>query len=108
MVMSASTDSLVITQTIRNTLDFLSEMLHDVDEGPAKTQMVDDHCNILVKTIGGLKSDLPDATAALKLTRSNTQIFGAANVERLRQAINRSTDDVSQSSKTQKMHHDTQ
>ena len=72
-------------------MNFLTEMLEGVEDGPAKTSMVGDHCNVLIKTIGGLQIDLPDATSAMKLVRSTKTILGDTNVELIRQAITRSS-----------------
>ena len=72
-------------------MNFLTEMLDGVEDSPAKTSMVGDHCNVLIKTIGGMQIDLPDATSAMKLVRSNKTILGDTNVEMIRQAITRSS-----------------
>ena len=93
-VIAMATPTGTLTGTVLNTINYLNEMLHGVEDGPAKTGMIDDNCRNLIKMIGGLTFDLPDATSAMKLARESTPMLSSENVEHIRLAITRSSGTV--------------
>ena len=61
-----------LTASVNEMINYLDEILADVEDTPEKTSMINDQITTLVKSFANEKSDLPDATQALKMVRENT------------------------------------
>ena len=81
-----------LAASIQETINYLDEILADAEDSAEKTNTIADHITTLIKSIANEQSDLPDATQALKIVRENATMLGQDNIDRLRNAIARSTD----------------
>ena len=81
-----------LTASVNETINYLEEVLIDVEDSPEKTNMINDDVTTLIKSMANEQTDLPDAAQALKVVRQNAAMLGPDHVEKLRQSISRSSE----------------
>ena len=81
-----------VAKTVLETIDYLNEVLHDVDDGPAKAALIRSRCLTLQHLVDHLDIDIGEATRAMKIVREHASLLGKENVELIRSSISRSSD----------------
>ena len=81
-----------VSKTVIETIDYLKEYLHDVEDGPEKASFIRSRCLNLQHIVDHLDIGIGEATQAMKIVREHAALLGKDNVELIRSSICRSSD----------------